>query len=163
MGRIFPAAIFCVLPAVGPATLLQRGLADGSDCARCSAAPRYYSAFLPGYGAASSMLRGPSTQRTFLILIHRGLVPAGIQALAQVNDYNESIRDPLNLKSVEKALGYIPEFFERAVLIGRSPKAQDMELWDKRRAEQPSVRIITYDQLLQEQRVRHAWRRRHHP
>jgi hypothetical protein len=93
--------------------------------------------------------------------LHRGLAPAVIQALAQVNDYNESIRDPLNLKSVEKALGYVPEFSERAVLIGRSPLAQDAELWNKRRGEQPSVRVITYDELLQEQRARHAWRRRH--
>jgi Domain of unknown function (DUF4263) len=92
--------------------------------------------------------------------LHRGLAPAVIQAIAQVNDYNESIRDPLNLKSVEKALGYLPESSERAVLIGRSPSAQDAELWDKRRGEQPSVRVITYDELLQEQRARHAWRRR---
>jgi hypothetical protein len=92
--------------------------------------------------------------------LHRGLAPAVIQAIAQVNDYNESVRDPLNLKSVEKALGYVPEFSQRAVLIGRNPTAQDSELWTKRRAEQPSVRITTYDELLQEHRDRHAWRRR---
>jgi hypothetical protein len=94
--------------------------------------------------------------------LHRGLAPAVTHALAQVNDYHESLLDPLNLKSVEKALGYVPESSERAVLIGRAPAAQDMGLWDKRRAEQPSVRIITYDDLLQEQQVRHAWRRRRH-
>ena len=94
--------------------------------------------------------------------LHLGLAPAVTQALAQVNDYNESVRDPLNLKSVEKALGYIPVFSERAVLIGRNPPAQDRELWEKRRAEQPSVRVITYDELLQEQQVRHAWRRGRH-
>jgi hypothetical protein len=94
--------------------------------------------------------------------LHRGLAPAVTHALAQVNDYHESLFDPLNLKSVEKALGYVPESSERAVLIGRVPAAQDMGLWDKRRAEQPSVRIITYDDLLQEQQVRHAWRRRRH-
>jgi Domain of unknown function (DUF4263) len=94
--------------------------------------------------------------------LHRGLAPAVTQALAQVNDYNDSVRDPLNLKSIEKALGYIPEFSERAVLIGRNPLAQDRGLWEKRRAEQPTVRIITYDELLQEQRGRHAWRRRHY-
>lgn len=95
--------------------------------------------------------------------LHRALAPAVIQALAQVNDYNESIHDPLNRRAVEKALGYIPEFSERAVLIGRTPPAGDAELWDKRRAEQPSVRIITYDEVLQEQRDRRAKRRRHWP
>jgi hypothetical protein len=107
-------------------------------------------------------LKGPDAKildsRKYL---HRGLAPAVTRALAQVNDYNESIRDPLNLKSIEKALGYIPESSERAVLIGRAPAAQDLGLWDKRKAEQPSVSIITYDDLLQEQRGRHAWRRRH--
>jgi hypothetical protein len=92
--------------------------------------------------------------------LHRNLSPAVMQALAQVNDYNESVRDPLNLKSVEKALGYVPEFSERAVLIGRNPSAQDVELWEKRKAEQLSVRIVTYDELLKEQQARHAWRRR---
>jgi hypothetical protein len=91
--------------------------------------------------------------------LHRGLAHAVHCAIAQVNDYNETIHDPLNLKSVEKALGYVPGYSERAVLIGRNPSAQDVELWDKRRAEQPSVRIVTYDELLQEQRVRHAWRK----
>jgi len=93
--------------------------------------------------------------------LHRDLAPAVSQALAQVRDYDESIHDPLNLMAVEKALGYIPEFSERAVLIGRNPPSEDDKLWDKRRAEQPGVRIITYDEVLQEQRTRHKWRRGH--
>ena len=92
--------------------------------------------------------------------LHRGLAPAVTQALAQVNDYNESLYDPLNLKAVEKALGFFPEFSERAVLIGRSPRAQDAELWEKRKAEWPSVRIVTYDELLQDHQARHSWRKR---
>ncbi|MEO6817983.1 MAG: Shedu anti-phage system protein SduA domain-containing protein [Edaphobacter sp.] len=94
--------------------------------------------------------------------LHRGLSPAIIQALAQVNDYNESFRDPLNLRAVEKALGYTPEFSERAVLIGRNPSAQDAELWKKRKAEQVSVKIVTYDEILEQQQTRHAWRKNHH-
>jgi hypothetical protein len=94
--------------------------------------------------------------------LHRGLSHAVTRALAQVNDYNESVRDPLNLKSVEKALGYVPEFSERAVLIGRNPSSADVELWEKRKAERHPVKIVTYDELLQEQQVRHAWRRRHY-
>ncbi len=90
---------------------------------------------------------------------YRGLAPAVTQALAQVNDYNESLHDPMNRQAVEKALGFIPESSERAVLIGRNPPPPDKELWEKRRAEQPSVRIVTYDELLQEHQVRHAWRR----
>jgi len=91
---------------------------------------------------------------------YRGLATAVIQALAQVSDYTESVHDPLNLKSVEKALGYVPEYSQRAVLIGRNPPAKDKALWDKRRDEQLSVRIITHDELLQEHQARHAWRRR---
>jgi hypothetical protein len=92
--------------------------------------------------------------------LHRGLAHDVTRAVAQVNDYNECIHDPLNLKSVEKALGYVPAFSDRAVLIGRNPLAEDMALWDKRRTEQPSVRIITYDELLREHQLRHAWRTR---
>ena len=72
---------------------------------------------------------------------------------------DDCIRDPLNLRAVEKALGYVPQFSERAVLIGRTPQTDDKGLWDKRKAEQPSVRIITYDEVLQEQRDRRARRR----
>ncbi len=78
-------------------------------------------------------------------LLHRGLAPALTYALAQVSDYEESLRDPLNLKAIEKALGYIPTLAQRAVLIGRSPPPEDASLWEERKAEQPSVRIITYD------------------
>jgi len=53
--------------------------------------------------------------------LHRGLAPAVTQAMAQVSDYEESLDDPLNLKAVEKALGYLPEFSQKAVLIGRTP------------------------------------------
>jgi hypothetical protein len=91
--------------------------------------------------------------------LHRGLAPAITQALAQVNDYYESLRDPINLKAVEKALGYVPESSERAVLIGRNPPPLDRELWEKRKAEQPSIRIITYDELLNDHQLRHAWRK----
>lgn len=89
-------------------------------------------------------------------LLHRGLAPAVTQALAQVSDYDESLRDPLNLRAIEKMLGYIPRFSERAILIGRAPLAKDAELWEKRKAEQPMVRIITYDEVLQEHRERLA-------
>src|SRR5581483_3451801 len=88
--------------------------------------------------------------------LHRGLAPALVQALAQINDYHESIHDPLNLSTVEKALGYLPEFSERAVLIGRTPEPPDASLWEKRKSEQASIRIITYDEILQEQRSRHS-------
>jgi hypothetical protein len=91
--------------------------------------------------------------------LHRGLAPALTQALAQVSDYEECLRDSLNLKNIEKALGYIPASAQRAVLIGRTPPREDASLWKRRKAEQPSVRIITYDELLQDQRDR-ARRRR---
>jgi hypothetical protein len=93
--------------------------------------------------------------------LHRGLAPALVQALAQVRDYDEYVHDSSNLVAVEKALGYIPEISEKAVLIGRTPPSEDTSLWEKRKSEQPSVRIITYDEVLQEHRTRHAWRRRH--
>lgn len=92
--------------------------------------------------------------------LHRGLAPALTQALAQVNDYEESLRDPLNLKEIEKTLGYIPTSAQRAVLIGRTPPREDARLWEKRKTEQGSVRIITYDEVLQEHRERLVRRRR---
>jgi hypothetical protein len=88
--------------------------------------------------------------------LHRGLASALTQALAQVSDYEESLRDPLNLKDTEKAFGYIPTSVQRAVLIGRTPPHEDANLWEKRKAEQPSVRVITYDEVLQEHRHRLA-------
>lgn len=88
-----------------------------------------------------------------------GLATAVTQALAQVSDYEESLCDPLNLKAIEKALGYVPGFSQRAVLIGRTPPREDVNLWEKRKAEQPLVRIITYDDVLQEHRERLARRR----
>jgi hypothetical protein len=90
---------------------------------------------------------------------YRGLASKVIEAMAQVSDYTESLHEPLNLKSVEKALGYIPETSEKAVLIGRAPTGSDAQLWDKRREEQSFVKIVTYDELLQEQRARHSWRK----
>jgi hypothetical protein len=91
--------------------------------------------------------------------LHRGLTPAVIQALNQVRDYDDAIHDPLNLRAVEKALGYVPHFSKRAVLIGRAPPSEDIALWEKRKAEQPSVAIITYDEILEEQQVRRIWRK----
>jgi hypothetical protein len=91
--------------------------------------------------------------------LHRGLATAVTQALAQVTDYEESLHDSLNLEAVEKALGYIPTCSHRAVLIGRTPPTEDANLWEKRKAEHPSVRIISYDELLQDHRERLALRR----
>ena len=95
--------------------------------------------------------------------LHRALAPAVHSAVAQVRGYDESIRDPLNLRAIEKALGYIPEFSERAVLIGRTPSHGDAAIWEKRKAEQPGVRIITYDEVLEEQRERRGRRIRRWP
>jgi hypothetical protein len=90
--------------------------------------------------------------------LHRGLAPAVIQALAQVRDYDQSLREPLNLRAIDNALGYVPKSSQRAVPIGRTPSREDANLWEKRRAEQSSVRIIAYDEVLQEHRDRLARR-----
>jgi len=95
--------------------------------------------------------------------LHRGLATALTQALAQVSDYAENLRHPLNLKAIEKALGYAPESSQQAVLIGRTPHPADASLWEKRKADRPLVRIITYDEVLQEHQERLALRRRHLP
>ena len=91
--------------------------------------------------------------------LHRALSPAVTRAIAQVNDYNDSIGNPLNLEAIEKALGYLPERTQRAVLIGRAPSAKDAGLWAKRRDEVPAVKIVTYDEIWREQLDRHSWRR----
>jgi hypothetical protein len=103
-------------------------------------------------------LKGPEARILDSPGLHRALSHGVIRALAQVNDYNEAIRDPLNLTATERALGYIPKYTERAVLIGRNPKPQDVELWEKRKAEYPVVKIVTYDALLEEHHARHSWR-----
>jgi hypothetical protein len=90
--------------------------------------------------------------------LHRALSHDVFRAIAQVNDYNEAMRDPLNLRWIERALGYVPERARTAVLIGRNSSPQDHELWEKRKAEQPMVRIVTYDELLEEHHRRHSWR-----
>jgi hypothetical protein len=95
--------------------------------------------------------------------LHRGLAPAVIQALAQVSDYAENLSDPLNVMAVTKVLGYVPECSRKAVLIGRSPHPTDASLWEKRKAEQPSVQLITYDEILQGHRDRLALRKRGWP
>ncbi len=91
--------------------------------------------------------------------LHRALSHDIIRAIAQVNDYYEAIHEPLNLSSIERALGYVPERWEKAVLIGRGPSSQDVDLWKKRKVEQPTVQIVTYDELLEQHHERHAWRR----
>jgi len=95
--------------------------------------------------------------------LHRGLAPAVIQALAQVSDYTENLVDPLNVAAVKKVLGYVPECSQKAVLIGRTPPPADASLWEKRKAEQPAVKLITYDEILQGHQDRLALRKRRWP
>jgi hypothetical protein len=113
-----------------------------------------------GEGVGLLELKGPDAKvlgnKKYL---HRGLTPAVVQALNQIRDYDEAIHDPLNLGALEKALGYLPKFSRKAVLIGRTPPPEDSSLWEKRRAEQASVAIITYDEILEEQRSRRVRRR----
>ena len=89
----------------------------------------------------------------------RNLSSAVMTAIAQVSDYNESIDDPLNLITVQKALGFLPEVRTQAVLIGRAPSARDAELWKKRRDAQLGVSIVTYDEIYHDQQARHAMRK----
>jgi len=110
--------------------------------------------------AIASRVHAYSANRGFVALRPGALRDTkALRRVTQVSDYAESLPDPLNLKAIEKALGYVPKSSLRAVLIGRTPPVEDANLWEKRKAEQPSVRIITYDEVLQEHRERLARRR----
>ena len=72
------------------------------------------------------------------------------QAIAQLRDYRDYFQNQENGESIRIALGHRLRYPELAVLIGRLSES-DQELLDKAQAREPDVRIVTYDEVLQQQ------------
>jgi hypothetical protein len=72
-------------------------------------------------------------------------------AINQVRDYASFRADPSNIESLLQALGFIPDKAKLAVLIGRSPKSSDSELFELRKSQLPDVEVVTYDDIFQTQ------------
>ena len=85
---------------------------------------------------------------------HRAFSHNVMAAINQVRDYNRVLRErhPANVKTVLDTFGYMPEKVRMAVVIGRAPTTRaDRETLERRMGEQPDVRIVPYDEILQVQ------------
>jgi hypothetical protein len=95
-------------------------------------------------------LKGPGEQ-TLSRTHHRGFSHKVHAAIDQVRDYDRYLDDPVNLETILRAFGYLPEQSKLAVLIGRAPTSDsEKEIFDRRRRE-TTVSVITYDEILQKQ------------
>jgi hypothetical protein len=86
--------------------------------------------------------------------LHRGFSHNVMSAINQVRDYDRILRecDAANRDRIVETFGYVPERVRKAVVIGREPRrAEDKEVFERRMAEQPDVRIVSYDEILQAQ------------
>jgi hypothetical protein len=92
-------------------------------------------------------LKGPA-DATLAQQFHRGFASKVHRAVDQVRDYDRYLRDPVNAKAVVKSFGYIPENSRQAVLIGRSPRGSDHEIFLRRKME-IGVKILTYDDIFE--------------
>jgi hypothetical protein len=86
--------------------------------------------------------------------LHRRFSHQLMTAINQVRDYAGVLeeQDELNRERITKAFGYLPRQIRKAVVIGRAPRThEDSAILQKRRGEQPDVRIVNYDELLSTQ------------
>ena len=94
-------------------------------------------------GPAEKLLNYHRNHPGFTAILHR--------AIDQVRDYGRYIY-PANHTKIMKQLGYIPTQSRLAVLIGRNYQdGERMEVLERRRAETPDIKIITYDKILETQ------------
>lgn len=95
-------------------------------------------------------LKGPG-ERTLSRRVHRGFSSKVHEAIDQVRDYDQCLRNPVNFEAIYKALGYIPHASKLAVLIGKAPSNEaEREVFERRQSEL-DVKVITYDEILQTQ------------
>ena len=73
------------------------------------------------------------------------------RAINQVRDYDDFRRDPSNIEALLQALGFVPDKAKLAVLIGRLPKNEGRELFERRKGQLPDVEVVTYDDIFQTQ------------
>lgn len=103
-----------------------------------------------GLTAELMELKGPGEQ-ILTQRFHPGFTAKVHHAIDQVRDYESYLHDPRNRDAILRALGYLPERSNLAVLIGRDPKdLEEAELLRRRRG-QVDVKVITYDEILHTQ------------
>jgi len=73
-------------------------------------------------------------------------------AIAQLKGYADYFRNPVNDEVIRRILSHRLRFPKLAVLIGRMPKGAEVEQLDLVQSREPSVSIITYDEILDSQR-----------
>jgi len=73
-------------------------------------------------------------------------------AIAQLKGYGDYFRNPANDEVIKTVLSHRLRFPKLAVLIGRMPKGGEVEQLDLVQSREPSVNIITYDEILDSQR-----------
>jgi hypothetical protein len=73
------------------------------------------------------------------------------EAIRQLRDYGDYFADPRNSNAVERALGHSLMRPKLGVLIGRMPRS-DVEALEIEQARLPDVKIITYDEILEQQK-----------
>lgn len=82
----------------------------------------------------------------------RRLSQAVQQAIRQLRDYGDYFANPNNSTAVELALGHDLRRPKLGVLIGRMTNL-DVEALELEQGRLPDIRIITYDEILEQQRV----------
>lgn len=73
-------------------------------------------------------------------------------AIRQLLDYGEYFSDAANAAHVSAALGYSLRFPQLAVLVGRMPSGDDARALSSEQARHRHVTLVTYDEILDEQR-----------
>jgi hypothetical protein len=74
-----------------------------------------------------------------------------MKAVRQLRDYGDYFADPRNTATVEQALGHQLRRPKLGVLIGRMVET-DVEALEVEQSRMPDVRIITYDEILEQQK-----------
>lgn len=74
------------------------------------------------------------------------------QAISQLREYGSYFADPRNEAQITVALGHALKRPKLAVLIGRG-NADELEVIDMQQSYVPDVRIVTYDEILEQQKI----------
>ena len=73
-------------------------------------------------------------------------------AIRQLRDYGDYFSNPENTNEVARVLGHPLRHPRLGVLIGRLPKGDEIEALELEQARCPGIRIVTYDEILEQQR-----------
>lgn len=92
----------------------------------------------------ASLIVGKGTRRRLSHAVH--------DAVRQLRDYGDYFADPSNTETIEHTLGHRLRKPKLGVLIGRIVEAE-IEALEAEQSRLPDVRIVTYDEVLQQQKV----------